>query len=131
MRIIGDGLIARSLRPFAGTRDRVLIFASGVSDSSCTSEAAYARECALLYEALEDVRSTGSRIVYFSGAGALYGRWVRPATESGPVEPRSPYGRHQLLCEAVIAASGVSYLIARLPNVVGGAANPGQLIPAL
>jgi nucleoside-diphosphate-sugar epimerase len=89
MRIIGDGLIARSLQPFAGAHDRVLAFATGVSDSACTSDTEFARECALLYEVLEDARSAHAKIVYFSGGGALYGRWDRPAIESGPLEPRS------------------------------------------
>jgi nucleoside-diphosphate-sugar epimerase len=106
-----------------------LAFATGVSDSACTSDTEFARECALLYEVLEDARSAHAKIVYFSGGGALYGRWDRPAIESGPLEPRSQYGRHQLFCEGVVAAAGVSYLVVRLPNVVSGGANPHQLIP--
>ena len=85
----------------------------------------------MLYGALEDARRHQQRLVYFSGGGAIYGRWAVPALETSPLEPRSAYGRHQLLCEAIIASAGIGYLIARLPNLVGEGANPGQLVPAL
>ncbi len=131
VRIIGHGLIARSLAPYADRHPDALAFASGVSDSSTTSPAEFERECALLYEALEQARRDDLRIVYFSGGGAIYGRWDRPAREDEPLEPRSAYGRHQLVCEAVIRSAGVRYLIARLPNVVGPAGSERQLVPAL
>jgi nucleoside-diphosphate-sugar epimerase len=131
MKIVGHGLIAGSLRICADRHDGVVAFATGVADSTCTNEAAFARECTLLYETLADARSSALRVVYFSGAGALYGHWEKPASERSPVEPRSAYGRHQVLCEAIVAAAGVPFLIVRLPNVVGGSANPHQLVPSL
>ncbi len=131
MRIIGDGLIARSLGPFEDRHQDVVAFASGVSDSTSTSLRAFQRECSLLYEVLEQARQRHLRVVYFSGGGAIYGRWTTPAVEAGPLEPRSAYGRHQLLCEAIVRSAGVRYLIARLPNVVGPGGSRWQLIPAL
>lgn len=131
MRILGNGLIARSLRPVAHLHEDVIAFATGVPDSATASQAAFARECDMLYGALEDARRHRLRLVYFSGGGAIYGRWAVPAVETSPLEPRSAYGRHQLLCEAIIGSAGIGYLIARLPNVVGEDANPAQLVPAL
>ena len=131
VRIIGSGLIARSLQPFADRHDDTVAFATGVSDSSCSDEKEFARECDLLNEALAQARSDQHRFIYFSGGGAIYGQWRRAAAESGPLEPRTPYGRHQLHCETIVRGADVPYLIARLPNVVGPAANPRQLVPSL
>jgi nucleoside-diphosphate-sugar epimerase len=131
MRILGNGLIARSLRPVAHLHQDVIAFATGVPDSATASQAAFERECDMLYGALEDARRHGLRLLYFSGGGAIYGRWADPAVETSPLEPRSAYGRHQLLCEAIIASAGIGYLVARLPNVVGEDANPAQLVPTL
>lgn len=131
MRILGSGLIARSLRPVAHLHEDVIAFAAGVSDSTMASQPAFDRECEMLYRELEEARRDGLRLLYFSGGGAIYGRWAVPAVETAPLEPRSAYGQHQLLCEAIIGSAGIGYLIARLPNVVGEGANPAQLVPAL
>lgn len=131
MRIVGNGLIARSLRPVAHLHEDVIAFAAGVSDSRTVSQPAFDRECDMLYRELDEARRDGLRLLYFSGGGAIYGRWAVPAVETAPLEPRSAYGHHQLLCEAIIASAGIGYLIARLPNLVGEGANPAQLVPAL
>jgi nucleoside-diphosphate-sugar epimerase len=131
MRILGNGLIARSLRQIAHLHEDVIAFAAGVPDSATASQDAFERECDMLYDALDDARRHQLRLIYFSGGGAIYGRWAVPAIESSPLEPKTAYGRHQLLCEAIVASAGIGYLIARLPNVVGEDANPAQLIPAL
>jgi nucleoside-diphosphate-sugar epimerase len=123
MRIVGSGLIARSLGPYSSRHVRAVAFASGVSDSE--------REHRLLNQTIAEARSLGETITYFSGAGAVYGRWDHPALEAELAEPQTPYGRHQLACEAVVAAAGVPYLITRLPNVVASSASPKQLVPNL
>ena len=131
MRILGKGLIARSLAPVAHLHEDVIAFATGVPDSATASQAAFARECSMLYGVLDDARRRKLRILYFSGGGAIYGQRTVPAVETSPLEPISAYGRHQLLCEAIVASAGIGYLIARLPNVVGPGANPAQLVPSL
>jgi len=131
MQIIGRGLIARSLAPYRDLHADTIAFAAGVSASSRANSEDCRREEALLTETLERTRSGGRRIVYFSGAGAVYGSVKRPADESADCRPRSPYGRHQLECERRVAKSGAAFVIARLPNVVGSPANPAQLVPAL
>jgi len=131
MRIVGNGLIARSLSPYATQHGRVVTFASGVSDSSCTNDRDFERERRMLNETLAEASSRGETIVYFSGAGALYGHWEHPALESELPQPQTAYGRHQLACEGMVATSRVPHLIVRLPNVVASAANPRQLVPNL
>ena len=131
MIIVGSGLIARSLQPYGSGHDESLAFASGVSDSTAVDQAAFERETAMLGNAIEKARSGGSRLVYFSGGGAIHGTWSHPVTESGPLGPATPYGRHQLACEGLIEASGLRYLIIRLPNVVGDRGNAKQLVPNL
>jgi nucleoside-diphosphate-sugar epimerase len=131
MEIIGTGLLASSLRPFAGDHPDAVAFASGVSDSSCTDPAHFGRELALLEQSVDAARAAGRRIVYFSSGGAVYGRWDGPASELTPARPRTAYGHHKVACERQITESGVGHLILRLPNVVGDAGHAHQLIPSL
>jgi nucleoside-diphosphate-sugar epimerase len=131
MHIVGRGLIARSLAPYADTHADTIAFAAGVSSSSTADPETCGREERLLLATLGEASSTRRRVVYFSGGGAVYGSVVRPADETVECHPLSAYGRHQLRCERLVAESGVPYLIARLPNVVGYPANPNQLVPAL
>ena len=131
MEIIGRGMIARSLAPYRDLHRDSIAFATGVSASSAADPENCRREEALLSETLERARSRGRRIVYFSGGGAVYGAVERPADERVDCRPVSPYGHHQLACERRVAESGVPFVIARLPNVVGSPANPNQLVPTL
>ena len=62
------------------------------------------------------------RIVFTSSGGAVYGERRIPATERSQVRPLSVYGIHKLLGEEYVAASRMSYAIARPSNVYG----PGQ-----
>jgi nucleoside-diphosphate-sugar epimerase len=69
-------------------------------------------------------------LVYFSGA-PVYGRATGIRVETSRVAPETPYGRHKLECERLVADSGARYLVLRLPNIVGPTGNPNQLIPSL
>jgi nucleoside-diphosphate-sugar epimerase len=131
MQIIGRGMIARSLAPYGELHPDTIAFAAGVSASAAADPENCRREEDLLAETLERVMSSGQRIVYFSGGGAVYGSVERPADELVECRPVSSYGHHQLACEHRVADSGVPFLIARLPNVVGSPANPSQLVPTL
>lgn len=131
MKIIGRGLTATALRPYQADFDDTVIFASGVSDSRTTDPAQFDREYRLLYEALQTCLKHSRRIVYFSSGGAIYGPVETPRSEATPLFPGSLYGRHKLLCEALIRESTVSYMIVRLPNLVGGRQNKQQLIASL
>lgn len=131
MEIVGDGMLARSFFTFQHKLENALIFASGVANSLCENQEEYKREIDLLYKTLQSCQEKGSRIVYFSSGGAVYGNFTGIKDESSPVFPRRMYGRHKLFCESVIIYSGVRYLILRLPNLVGRGQNRHQLIPAL
>jgi UDP-glucose 4-epimerase len=61
------------------------------------------------------------RVVFISSGGAIYGE-TTGADELTPPAPMSPYGENKLKAEGLLAASGLSYAIARLSNVYG----PGQ-----
>lgn len=131
MRIVGKGLLAGAMEPFADQHADAVVLASGVSDSTLTDPAPYDRELALLDEVLRNAARSTQRVVYFSSAGAVYGRWHGDATESATPRPQSPYGVHKVACEELIRASGARHLILRLPNVVGSTGNPHQLVPSL
>jgi nucleoside-diphosphate-sugar epimerase len=131
VHVIGSGLIARAIAPLGDKYADSVAFATGVADSTTTSDAAFVREIELLYPTIKTCISERLRLIYFSGAGALYGEWDEPVSELSGVYPHSAYGRHQLACESVIRASGVRYLIARLPNLVGHSQNSKQLVAAL
>jgi nucleoside-diphosphate-sugar epimerase len=131
MLIIGDGLIARSLRSIEADHDGTVAFASGVSDSTSTDPAAYERERSLLQETIDTAARDRRRLLYFSSGGAVYGRWTGAASEATSLRPETDYGRHKVACERKIIDSGVRHLILRLPNVVGDTGNPNQLLPSL
>lgn len=131
MQVLGSGLLAQKIIASSGNSSNALIFARGVSDSSCRDLLQYERECLHLFEAIIDCQKTGRRLVYFSSAGAIYGDSDEIKCEKSPLFPKTPYGRHKLLCESVIVNSGINFLILRLPNIIGHGGNPNQLIPFL
>ena len=105
-QIIGSGLIASAFgtqRGMAGT----VLYAAGVSDSSCADESQFTRDRERLAEAL-----------------AMPGLFIYISTTS--VEDK-PYTRHKRELEALVRERG-GYLIVRLPIVAGRSANPHTLL---
>jgi nucleoside-diphosphate-sugar epimerase len=131
MEIRGHGLIATALHVYRDRLPDVLAFAKGVATSAPLQVAAYDREARDLYEAIEDCRRDGRRLIYFSSGGSIYGPSEEPRAEDDSLFPVNAYGRHQVVCETVIRMAEVRHLIVRLPNVVGSGRNPAQLVPAL
>jgi nucleoside-diphosphate-sugar epimerase len=131
MEIRGHGLIATALHAYRDRLPDVLAFAKGVATSAPLQVAAYDREARDLYEAIEDCRRDGRRLIYFSSGGSIYGPSEEPRAEDDALFPVNAYGRHQVVCETVIRMAEVRHLIVRLPNVVGSGRNPAQLVPAL
>ena len=109
--IIGNGLIANAFKEFKKNSD-VLIFASGISNSSLNSAKDFEREINLLNEHI----STGMLLVYFSTVS------VFDKTLSA-----SPYILHKKKIENLISENCKSYTIIRLPNVVGKTSNQHTL----
>ena len=131
MEICGHGLMATALHAYRDRLPDVLAFAKGVATSAPLQVAAYDREARDLYEAIEDCRRDGRRLIYFSSGGSIYGPSEEPRAEDDSLFPVNAYGRHQVVCETVIRMAEVRHLIVRLPNVVGSGRNPAQLVPAL
>ena len=110
--IVGKGLLAHAFEPQFGSDPRVVIFASGVSNSLETRTEAFAREHSLLCEALD---RPAKHLVYFSSCGV-----VTVQAES------TPYMAHKKSMESLVLASPGG-LVLRLPQVVGATHNPHTL----
>ncbi len=109
--VIGSGLLARAFASFKDD-EKVLVFASGVSNSSTATEADYARERVLLLEQ----RGTHARLVYFSTCSLF-----------DPALKDSEYIGHKRRMEDLVRKYFEDHLILRLPNVVGRTPNPHTL----
>ncbi len=109
--IIGNGLLARAFVPFFGEDATLIIFASGVSNSSEKNPAQFAREERMLREAC----ASGRKIVYFSTCSV-----------HDPELAASPYVMHKLAMEQLVSRLP-AYAIFRLPQVVGHTPNPHTL----
>lgn len=110
--IIGNGLLAQAFAPEFSAHPQVVVFASGVSNSKETRPEQYARERSLLEATLAQHRF----MVYFSSCSVH-------DTEMAD----TPYVRHKLAMEALIAERAEQRAIFRLPQVVGATPNPFTL----
>lgn len=72
---------------------------------------------------LEAARRHGTRVVFTSTGGAMYGECKQPATESEPREPLAPYGTSKLAGEEYLSTwnrlHGSGHVTTRLANVFG------------
>jgi len=108
--IIGTGMIASSFEPYKDNDD-VLIFASGVSNSSNSNYDNYKREELLLKDSISN--NIGKIIVYFSTC-SIYDKFVN----------KSSYVQHKLRMELIIKKMCDRFYIFRLPQVVGVTNSP-------
>ena len=108
--IIGDGLIANAFADYH-TNNRVIIFASGVSNSLQTKRKEFNREKKFLNEALDFV----STIVYFSST-ICYDK------------NKEKYINHKRKMENLIFKKSKQLLIIRLPQIIGNGGNENTLI---
>ena len=109
--VIGNGLMAKAFLQF-NEDDSVIIFASGVSNSSQTAEEEYKREKALLHTCF----SKKTKLIYFSTCSI-----------TDDSIQHTQYIHHKLEMENLIKKKQDSYLVLRLPNVVGKSSNPHTL----
>jgi nucleoside-diphosphate-sugar epimerase len=109
--VIGNGLIAKAFKEYQNN-DSIVIFASGVSDSLQTNRDEFAREKKLLLEHL----IPGKKLIYFSTCSIL--------DESLQQES---YVFHKKEIENIIKEQQESYIIFRLPIIVGESPNPHTL----
>lgn len=112
--IVGDGFIARAFKDSKLNINNKIIFASGVSNSSliANNEIQFERELDLL----KTFASSNKKLIYFSTSSIFDKELVN-----------TPYIKHKLLLEKYIQESFTSYLIYRLPIVVGTSINPNTL----
>jgi UDP-glucose 4-epimerase len=77
---------------------------------------------------LEAAREHGTRIVFASTGGAIYGECAEPAVEAAPREPLSPYGTSKLAGEEYLATYnrlyGSEHTALRYGNVFGPRQDP-------
>jgi nucleoside-diphosphate-sugar epimerase len=111
--VIGSGLMAKTFSSYKDD-DSVLIFASGVANSTTNQPKEFRREFDLLKAALAD--HSEKKLVYFSTCSI-----------HDPSVNRNPYVKHKLEVEAYLTAHAATYLILRLPNVVGPNGNKNTL----
>ena len=110
--IVGNGLIATSFRNWFESEDKVLVFASGVSNSNETDSRNFAREEALLrhYLALAEYH-----FIYFSTCSI-----------DDLDRARTAYVQHKRRMEDLVRTAE-RFQIFRLPQIVGRTPNPHTL----
>ena len=108
MYIVGNGMIAKNFAKII-SNDDIIIFASGVSDSSSTSLYEFNRE----FDLLESYKDKNKKIVYFSSCSV-----------NGDIQ--SLYISHKRKIESYLSSS--DNLIIRLPQVIGNGGNSKTLV---
>lgn len=114
--VVGGGMIATAFSKF-DSDDRVLIFASGVSNSLESDPAAFAREKRLLLEVGGE--HTDKLFVYFGTCSVC-----------DPDRRATPYVEHKLEMESIVAQTLPHWMIIRLPLAVGPAHHATTLASA-
>lgn len=107
--VVGNGMIAKRFSRFADDVNR-LVFASGVSNSSNTDEAAFKKESDLLLESIS--KQPEATVIYFSTC-SIY----------DPSLQQSAYVLHKLKMEELIKSVAKSFIIFRVSNPVGFTGN--------
>ena len=107
--IIGNGMMSKVFESY-NTNNKVLIFASGVSNSNEVLEGNFHREKFLLKDAIS--RNQEKLIVYFSSC-SIYEESTNTKC----------YVKHKLEMEDLIQKECLNFFIFRLPQVVGFARN--------
>jgi uncharacterized protein YbjT (DUF2867 family) len=103
--IVGDGMMAKAFSAFAADAG-VIIFASGVSDSTETRASAFVRERDLLQRTR--AQHPDALLVYFGTCS------VNDADRRD-----TPYVRHKLEMESLLKASPGPWMVLRLPLAIG------------
>jgi len=112
--IIGNGLIAKNFETYK-TKNDFLIFASGVSDSKSDNESDFKREHDLLLKSISN--NPEKKLVYFS-TSSVFDNDLK----------ETPYAKHKIRLENLIAKNASSYNIFRLSNLAGFSNNPNTIL---
>ena len=103
--IIGNGQLAKAFQK-SKLKDDTCIFASGVSNSSCTDERQFEREKNLLIDTLKN--NGDKKFVYFSSCAL-----------SAFEYPKNDYYKHKANMEDIIKEHSNNYYIFRIPQLFG------------
>jgi nucleoside-diphosphate-sugar epimerase len=112
--IIGSGLIANSFINSNFDHSEMVVFASGVSNSTSSELEEYEKEFSLIKSTISS--NADKVFLYFSTTSLLTGK-------------ESIYVEFKRKVEGYIKKNCRKYLILRLPNIVGKSGNKSQLIP--
>lgn len=107
--VVGNGMIANRFIEYKDD-DRIILFASGVSDSKCTDSSQFKREKDLVSSTI--AANPDKLMVYISTMS------IHDPSENG-----SDYVQHKKNIEEYIKNNAGGYLIVRASNVVGSAGN--------
>lgn len=113
--VIGSGLLARAFLNINYKLKDVVIFASGVSNSSCKIITEFERESLLLDSVIKS-HAANKTLIYFSTCS------IYDSTQNNS----SLYIKHKLLMESRVKEHS-KFIIFRLPQVVGLSSNPYTL----
>ena len=112
--VIGNGLIAKQFKSYYND-ENVLIFASGVSNSSEVNDFEFLRELNLVKEMI--VKYKSAKFIYFSTL----------SVNDSSVSYR-PYVKHKLIIEKHLFNNCKNFLILRVSNVVGSIKNKNTML---
>jgi len=112
--IVGSGLIAKAFKDNFSDDDRILIFASGVSNSNTCEKEDFLREKSLILKLKKN--NQNKIFVYFSSC------------DIGNMEELTSYYQHKVNMETLITKTFKKYYIFRLPQVVGNTCNKNTLL---
>ncbi|MFI5186099.1 MAG: NAD-dependent epimerase/dehydratase family protein [Chitinophagales bacterium] len=112
--VIGNGMVAKKFESYK-SNDKIILFASGVSNSKSTIEEAYKREISLLRDTI--AINNKHILVYFS-TGSIY----------DPGEKKSRYILHKKEVEKIIQSECSRYYIFRVSNLAGKSSNPNTVL---
>lgn len=111
--IVGQGLIATAFKHSVFDAADLVVFASGVSNSTETRQENFDRETVLL----DSYLTKDKPIIYFSTTSLF-----------DPSKTDTPYIRHKLFLEERIMQRAAQHTIIRLPILIGRTDNPHTLI---
>lgn len=111
--VVGNGLIAKKFSHYKQNVE-VVIFASGVSNSTETRMEAFERERLMVLKTIASFPD--SLFVYFSTYSL-----------TDPALKDRAYGKHKLAMENLIKEKSRQFLILRLTNIVGSGGNPNTI----
>ena len=114
--VVGNGLIAKAFN-FYRDREDIIIFASGVSNSSISQDKdEFDREINLLKDSLKYGKK---KLIYFSTCSIVDG------------SAKTPYIQHKIGMENLIKSNSNNFLIFRLPIVLGLSNNNNTFFNAI